>query len=97
LSRIRRDMRVSKLRIGVARGESNNSRKPLSVRVSDYPGRNVSEVRLRNTRLNYGVSGLMSQARDTELPAPEWMGGPTLLVGHSYGGTVITGAGRATT
>ena len=27
----------------------------------------------------------------------EWMGGPTLLVGHSYGGAVITGAGRATT
>ena len=26
----------------------------------------------------------------------EWMGGPTLLVGHSYGGAVITGAGRAT-
>jgi pimeloyl-ACP methyl ester carboxylesterase len=25
----------------------------------------------------------------------EWMGGPTLLVGHSYGGAVITGAGRA--
>ncbi|MDT5334299.1 MAG: hypothetical protein QOF31_5596 [Mycobacterium sp.] len=24
----------------------------------------------------------------------EWMGGPTLLVGHSYGGAVITGAGR---
>ncbi|MGO9511517.1 MAG: alpha/beta hydrolase [Mycobacterium sp.] len=23
-------------------------------------------------------------------------GGPTLLVGHSYGGAVITGAGRAT-
>jgi pimeloyl-ACP methyl ester carboxylesterase len=26
----------------------------------------------------------------------EWMEGPTLLVGHSYGGAVITGAGRAT-
>ena len=26
----------------------------------------------------------------------EWMGGPTLLVGHSYGGAVITGAGQAT-
>jgi pimeloyl-ACP methyl ester carboxylesterase len=26
----------------------------------------------------------------------EWMGGATLLVGHSYGGAVITGAGRAT-
>jgi pimeloyl-ACP methyl ester carboxylesterase len=26
----------------------------------------------------------------------EWMGGPTLLVGHSYGGAVITGAGHAT-
>jgi pimeloyl-ACP methyl ester carboxylesterase len=26
----------------------------------------------------------------------EWMRGPTLLVGHSYGGSVITGAGRAT-
>jgi pimeloyl-ACP methyl ester carboxylesterase len=26
----------------------------------------------------------------------EWMGGPTLLVGHSHGGAVITGAGRAT-
>jgi pimeloyl-ACP methyl ester carboxylesterase len=26
----------------------------------------------------------------------EWMGGSTLLVGHSYGGVVITGAGRAT-
>jgi pimeloyl-ACP methyl ester carboxylesterase len=26
----------------------------------------------------------------------EWMGGPTLLVGHSYGGAVITGAGLAT-
>lgn len=26
----------------------------------------------------------------------EWMSGPTLLVGHSYGGAVITGAGRAT-
>jgi pimeloyl-ACP methyl ester carboxylesterase len=26
----------------------------------------------------------------------EWMRGPTLLVGHSYGGAVITGAGRAT-
>ena len=26
----------------------------------------------------------------------EWMGGPTLLVGHSYGGAVITGAGYAT-
>ena len=26
----------------------------------------------------------------------EWIGGPTLLVGHSYGGAVITGAGRAT-
>ena len=25
----------------------------------------------------------------------EWMGGPTLLVGHSYGGAVITGAGHA--
>ena len=25
----------------------------------------------------------------------EWMEGPTLLVGHSYGGAVITGAGRA--
>ncbi|MFG1932163.1 alpha/beta hydrolase [Mycobacterium sp. NPDC048908] len=25
----------------------------------------------------------------------EWMGGSTLLVGHSYGGAVITGAGRA--
>jgi pimeloyl-ACP methyl ester carboxylesterase len=25
----------------------------------------------------------------------EWIGGPTLLVGHSYGGAVITGAGRA--
>lgn len=24
------------------------------------------------------------------------MGGPTLLVGHSYGGAVITGAGHAT-
>jgi pimeloyl-ACP methyl ester carboxylesterase len=26
----------------------------------------------------------------------EWMGGPTLLVGHSYGEAVITGAGQAT-
>src|SRR5271168_988584 len=26
----------------------------------------------------------------------EWMEGPTLLVGHSYGGAVITGAGLAT-
>jgi pimeloyl-ACP methyl ester carboxylesterase len=26
----------------------------------------------------------------------EWMDGPTLLVGHSYGGAVITGAGHAT-
>jgi pimeloyl-ACP methyl ester carboxylesterase len=26
----------------------------------------------------------------------QWMGGPTLLVGHSYGGAVITGAGQAT-
>jgi pimeloyl-ACP methyl ester carboxylesterase len=25
----------------------------------------------------------------------EWMGGPTVLVGHSYGGAVITGAGHA--
>jgi pimeloyl-ACP methyl ester carboxylesterase len=25
----------------------------------------------------------------------EWMGGPTFLVGHSYGGAVITGAGLA--
>src|SRR3982074_2864035 len=25
----------------------------------------------------------------------EWMGGPPLLVGHSYGGAVITGAGHA--
>lgn len=26
----------------------------------------------------------------------EWIGGPTLLVGHSYGGAVVTGAGHAT-
>ena len=26
----------------------------------------------------------------------QWMGGPTLLAGHSYGGAVITGAGHAT-
>jgi len=25
----------------------------------------------------------------------EWMGGPTLLIGHSYGGAVISGAGHA--
>jgi pimeloyl-ACP methyl ester carboxylesterase len=24
----------------------------------------------------------------------EWMDGPTLLVGHSYGGAVVTGAGH---
>ena len=41
------------------------------------------------------LTSLADDIADTRKLA-EWMGGPTLLVGHSYGGAVITGAGRAT-
>jgi hypothetical protein len=39
-------------------------RQPPSFRMLDCPGRNVSEVRIRNTRLTCGVLVVMSQARD---------------------------------
>jgi pimeloyl-ACP methyl ester carboxylesterase len=41
------------------------------------------------------LTSLADDIADTRKLA-EWMGGPTLLVGQSYGGAVITGAGRAT-
>src|SRR5271155_2556464 len=49
-------------------------------------------------RLMAAQNPLTSLADDiaTTRKLAEWMGGPTLLVGHSYGGAVITGAGRAT-
>jgi pimeloyl-ACP methyl ester carboxylesterase len=49
-------------------------------------------------RLMAAQNPLTSLADDiaTTRKLAEWMEGPTLLVGHSYGGAVITGAGRAT-
>src|SRR5271169_1171223 len=50
----------------------------------DCPGRNVSVVRLRNTRLTGGVPAFMSQARDTRSSGT----GPSARIGYTRVSTV---------
>ena len=54
----------------------------------------LSEAGYRVVAVQNPLTSLADDIATTRKLA-EWMRGPTLLVGHSYGGAVITGAGMA--